>query len=166
MQKICDICKKNVAAIHIEKHAGENHTQMKICCQCAGIEALSPENLKSEDIQKIIADLAFLQKPSEPEECSECGTTTVDFDKSKRVGCGACYDNLKASINLQLHPNVVQNKHLCKTPFKLGFEPIQKEEVDELQVLEARLSSLVAEENYEFAAKVRDKIAELKKALS
>ena len=82
---ICDICKKKKAVIHIEKHAGTNHTHLNICASCAGIEGLDPEKLKGEDLNRIISEIVTFNKPKSDLVCGECGMTSNDFERSRRL---------------------------------------------------------------------------------
>jgi protein arginine kinase activator len=163
---ICDICRRNNAVIHIEKHAGENRTQMKICSQCAGVDSMSPEHLKGEDLQKIISDLVSNFKPKAQEVCEKCGTSAIDFEKKHKVGCGSCYKFLKSAIHLQNWQAARNLKHVGRTPFNVDVEQVSFDpNVEDVELLEEKLCISIIAEDYEEAALLRDKIETLKKAL-
>ena len=109
---ICDICKKNKAVIHIEKHAGNNHTHLNICASCAGIEGLNPEKLKGDDLNRIISDIEAFNKPKTDIVCEECGITSSDFEKSRCLGCASCYANLSEIVNLRDWQMAKNLKHI------------------------------------------------------
>lgn len=164
---ICDICKKKNAVIHIEKHASNNHTQLNICADCAGIESFSPDKIKGEDLNRIINELAAYQKSVDQASCEDCGTTSEEFQKTAKVGCAKCYTNLSKAVNLRAWQVAKSMKHIGRTPFNLFVKPADfAENVEDLQIIEEKLEKSISSENYEEAAILRDRIMELKKALA
>jgi protein arginine kinase activator len=164
---ICDICGLNNAVIHIEKHAGEEHSQFKVCCKCAGIEGLSPENLKEETLQKLISDLAAIHRPAKLAKCSFCGTDSLGFEKTTRVGCGRCYEDLAGSMRLARWQGSGIMKHVGRTPYRFTLAKDSFDEsVNNLHKLEDDLQKCISNEQYERAAELRDRIEVLRQTLS
>ena len=164
---ICDICKKNEAVIHIEKHAANNHSQLNICADCAGIESFSPEKIKGEDLNRIITEMAAYQKSIDRASCEDCGTTSEEFHKTGKVGCAKCYTNMHEALNLRAWQIAKSIKHIGRTPYNLLIKPADfADDVEDLQIIEEKLEKSISSENFEEAAILRDKIMELKKALA
>ena len=164
---ICDLCKVNSAVIHIEKHSGDSHTQLIVCCECAGLEGLSPENLSGEALQKLISGVNLIQKNNRETVCPGCGMDTDTFKNSGKLGCGKCYDSLRSSIDFSEWQKSAHFKHVGRTPF--NFEVIPEEievNTEDLQTLEDKLVICISEEKYEEAALLRDRIEEMKKTVS
>jgi len=164
---LCDLCKKNPAAIHIEKHNGENKTQLRVCLECAGVEGLTPENINGESLQKLINGVYSMQNKKTDSKCLTCDTDSETFERTGRVGCPDCYAYLSSSINLKSWQKTPHTKHIGKTPFnyEMNSDLIHKE-VDHLKDLEDKLIICISEEDYEKAAILRDRIEEMKKATS
>jgi protein arginine kinase activator len=90
--------------------------------------------------------------------CEACGISYVDFRNHGRFGCAHDYDAFKAELLPLLDSIHGDVKHLGKTPRRL---PRTQSAQVELTTLRRRLQQLVTEENYEEAARVRDRIKEL-----
>ena len=93
--------------------------------------------------------------------CEFCGSTYADIAQSGHVGCANCYelftDELLPSIR-RIHGNTT---HCGKNSHKADINaPQQKEESneDKIKALKAELDKAVAEQNFEYAAQLRDKI--------
>lgn len=86
--------------------------------------------------------------------CPECGKKYEDFKKDGLLGCPGCYEAFREKLRPAF-------QHMQGAHRYSGDEPKKaeaKEESPELKELRNRLSKLVADENYEEAAKVRDEI--------
>ena len=163
---LCDLCKKNPAAIHIEKHNGEKKTQLKVCCECAGIEGLTPENLNGESLQKLINGIYSMHNQN-ASKCLTCDTDSETFERTGKVGCPDCYTYLSQNINIQSWQKTPHCKHIGKTPYNYTIKPSVIENDEEaIDVLEQKLVFCISEEDYEKAAILRDRIEEMKKAIS
>ena len=162
---ICDLCNKNKAVIHIEKHAGSNRTQLKVCCECAGLEGLSPENLNGESLQKLISGINLMQKAGQDIVCENCGMDAETFSNGGKLGCSACYTHLKSVIDMSSWQKTTHYKHIGKTPYSFDVTPDHLDEkFEDIQSLEDKLVISISQENYEEAAVLRDRIEEMKKA--
>ena len=162
---LCDLCKVNNAVIHIEKHSGENHTQLRVCCECAGIEGLSPENLSGEALQKLITGVTRMQEAKHERICSHCGTDTETFKNTCKAGCSQCYNDLGSSIDLREWQRSTHLKHIGKTPYGFKVEPQGiNRNTENIDDLEEKLVICISEEDYEKAAELRDRINEIKKS--
>lgn len=164
---LCDLCKSNPAAIHIEKHNGENRTQLKVCLDCAGIEKLSPENLNGESLQKLINGIYAMQSQQTSSKCLTCGVDSDSFERNGKVGCPDCYTYLSENINLSSWQKTPHIKHIGKTPYNYPMKTdMIDHKVEDLKELEEKLVICISEEDYEKAAILRDRIEEMKKAIS
>jgi len=164
---LCDLCKSNPAAIHIEKHNGENRTQLKVCLDCAGIEKLTPENLNGESLQKLINGIYSMQSTQTSAKCLTCNTDSETFERSGKVGCPDCYTYLTENIDINSWQKTPHCKHIGKTPYNYSMNAeIIDNKVEDLKELEDKLVICISEEDYEKAAILRDRIEEMKKAIS
>ena len=121
-----------------------------------GLPGLSPvsEN-KSIDETKETKDL----------KCSNCKWTLKTLRKTGRVGCPECYNVFREVIE-----NALENMHRGK--LHVGKKPGSKSTdkssnfMLKLMKLQKELDELVQREEYEKAAKLRDKINSLKKKIN
>jgi protein arginine kinase activator len=88
----------------------------------------------------------------------ECGCTIVDIQNNKgRLGCPKCYetfDNVLEDMFLKCHRGT---EHIGRLPKSIQDQAKKNILAD----LEKRMKTAVSTENYEEAAKIRDRIKEL-----
>jgi protein arginine kinase activator len=164
---ICERCKKNTASFFYEENVNGEARSLSLCPECAA--ALQ----KSGDISGIfpfggfsgIHDQLFgglFGKTESPakvtKSCELCGSTLADFRKNGKTGCPKCYevfgDELKNTIR-SIHGNV---KHIGRSPAKFRKN---REKEFELKSLKEELKQAIANENFEHAVTLRDKIKAL-----
>ena len=89
--------------------------------------------------------------------CSECAS---ELKKSGKTGCPECYktfgEELRSTIR-SIHGNV---KHIGRAPAKFRKS---REKENELKELKKQLKEAIANENFESAANIRDKIRAMEK---
>ena len=162
---LCDLCNKNNAVIHIEKHAADSRSQMKLCSTCAGIEGLTPDQLNSENLNKIISDLNIGLDQQENASCQSCGCTLNELQRTNKTGCSQCYDELINHLLLPKWQKPPHFKHIGKTPYSVNsFKQITSDEtaLNRINKLQDMLTVSISSEDYEEAARLRDEIESLK----
>ena len=87
------------------------------------------------------------------EKCPACGYSLDTLHKTGRLGCAVCYEKFSASLATALQESQKALAHVGKRP---GRKKASCEE------LEAEMRQLIRTEQYEEAAKLRDRIARLK----
>jgi protein arginine kinase activator len=93
--------------------------------------------------------------------CPNCGIKFVDFRNSGRLGCPNDYSSFREDL-LPLLENIHgETRHCGKTPRRY---PQAKKTEAELTQLRNRLKQAVTREDYEEAARLRDKIRQLEEA--
>lgn len=166
---LCQNCKKNEATTHIKRVFAGETTQNHLCRECAA-------NLGFDDIfddfsfsvpsifSSLFDDAIFSLGDSRMARCEKCGSSFDDIIKSGKVGCADCY----RKFNKELLPSIQRIhgkvKHSGGIP-EIALDPITPKELtaeEKLQQLEDELNKAVAEQNFEQAAIIRDKIKELK----
>jgi protein arginine kinase activator len=130
---------------------------MDLCEACAqekGVtnpDNLSIGNLLDENPAKVDASTASMT-------CESCGTTHQDFKKGGRLGCEACYHVFRPVLEPLLDGMHAGVKHLGKVPSR---SVKKKSDDDSEELLNKELKKAVEEENYEKAAKLRDRLKKL-----
>jgi protein arginine kinase activator len=105
-------------------------------------------------------DKNLIKKPSEisDKKCPTCGMQFSDFSKTGRLGCGNCYLTFRSQLNGLLRKIHGSTQHRGKVPFTPGdvMKPLREE-----RKLQEELRKAVEEEDFEKAAKLRDRIKAL-----
>lgn len=110
--------------------------------------------------------LADMEPSMEFEHCRHCHTSWASIHRDGLLGCPHCYSAFATQLQevlKQLHHN---NQHIGKIPrFWQKQERLrenqQKRQQHRREMLQRRLDAAVQAENYEEAAQIRDKIAQI-----
>jgi len=98
-----------------------------------------------------------MEKHYEP-RCGNCGTYFSEFKKGGLLGCSECYRSFSDELNPVLKRVQGSLKHVGKVPGSRGKSQAGKSDINGLQIM---LQKAVENEEYEEAAKIRDKIKKL-----
>lgn len=155
---LCQKCGQHTATTHIKTVINGKVTEQNLCGYCAAKEGYS--NFSGNSISGLLSSMfgqSFKGDASSLENrCPCCGSTFVNIAETGKVGCAECY-------NLFLDELLPYLKRIHGSVNHTGKSPETKELVvtntaDKISELKRKLAKLVAEENYEEAAKVRDEI--------
>lgn len=158
---LCQYCGKNPATIHLTEIQDKQRREIHICEACAderGIGAHSP------------GLTAFLHSAVEKSEvqktlrCPHCGITFEDFRAKGRFGCPRDYEVFRERLNPLLDKIHGAHRHTGRLP--RGGETVHTDKADELLRLRRELQEAVHREEYERAAKLRDRIQAIESAPS
>ena len=163
----CQICHKNNATIHLTEITDGVRTEMHICEQCAAEQDIA---VKSHiPINELLSSLLAVQ-PTDDElsgdseqklTCPNCGFTLAQFRKQGVLGCPYDYEIFeKLLLPLIEKAHNGKTTHCGKLPSKTP-----KNTRNEIELLNLRqlLQDAVRNEDYELAAKLRDKIKQKEK---
>jgi protein arginine kinase activator len=158
----CQKCAK-AATLHItEVLTEEQFEELHLCEECAHKYLYEPQGNKSSGKvgTGMIAEGEDSGLPNR--ECPNCGIKFVEFRNTGRLGCPHDYDEFREEL-LPLLENIHGDppKHAGKTPRRL---PQTKQTQSELVVLRKQLLQAVNKENYEEAARLRDRIRQLEES--
>lgn len=156
---ICDICGKYEATVHLTEIIDGKTTELHLCEKCAREKGAQME--QHFGIADLLAGLADIGAKLDIEEdlslkCPSCGMTYPDFKKIGRFGCSECYNAFRKYL-----PSLLKRIHGSSR--YVGNIPEKKKatEVDELEKLRQKLQEAIEKEEFEEAAKIRDKIRAL-----
>ena len=157
----CDLCNKK-ATVHLTEIVDDQMSEMHLCEDCAREKSVQME--QQFGLSDLLAGLTDFGKQSKPVEtvelkCENCGMTYDDFRKFGRLGCSHCYDAFKQHLSTLLKKIHGSNQHLGKAPIRMPAA--QKKKIGDLQELKVQLMQAIQLEDFEKAAKLRDKIREL-----
>jgi len=162
---ICDVCHKNKASVHLTEIINDKVVEMHICQICAQVKA--DELNKHLNISGFLGSLADMvgERPRGRRilKCPTCGFSYEDFKKKGRLGCGECYvtfRNLLLPLLKKIHSATT---HTGKAPASPDKKAPRRPLASDLY---QRLRQAIELEEYELAAKLRDRIKTLEKKKS
>lgn len=163
--KLCDVCGKNEAHIHIVEVTPNGKRERNLCEECADKEGLMGNDddmsFSFANFLKNIIPVAFEEAMENIENvCPNCGINYGEMKHRGKFGCVACYTAFREKIPEVL--KIVQGKsesHIGKSPKSLKVITPQKE----LEKLKRSMKIAIEEEEYERAAEIRDRIKELER---
>lgn len=175
---LCQNCNKNEANVRYTQIINGEKQEIFLCEKCSremgigNIDFNIPISFSSffGDLLENYSDVNFFPTIMKPEElkCKECGMTFSEFIDNGKFGCANCYNVFSNKIDPILKNIHLSNRYTGRKPMLLGKNiEINKTEASdnknsEIETLKEKLNRAVKEENYEEAAKIRDKIKELK----
>jgi protein arginine kinase activator len=173
---LCDKCKKNEAKIYYTEIINGEMKEQHLCEECAAEytsfqmgnimnQELTLGNLLSTILGNYYGNTAQEAEQKEKEiQCDCCGMTYSEFMRIGKFGCDKCYDSFQKVLEKSIKSIQGSDTHIGKKPkgFESKTDKIIKElsEVDKLSI---RLQDAIEKEEFEEAAKIRDKIRDLKK---
>jgi protein arginine kinase activator len=154
---VCDICGKYEATVHLTEIIDGKTTELHLCEKCAREKGTQME--QHFGITDLLAGLADLGSKLDIEEdvdvkCENCGMSYSDFKKIGRFGCSECYSAFKKYLPSLLKRIHGSSKYVGSFPKTREF----KEKKDELEKLREKLQRAIDKEEFEEAAKIRDRI--------
>ena len=161
---LCQRCQQKPATVHVTKIINGQKTELYLCQDCA--KELEPQ--LSFSIAKFLSSLLDqISEPSRGESmggrvCKKCGLTFQQFQKIGRLGCPACYRHLASQLDPLIRRIQGASRHRGKVPRKLENRRRVRLEIERLR---DKLQQLIAKEEYEKAADVRDRIRYLEDCL-
>ncbi len=162
----CDICGLREAVIHIQQIIGNEKVELHICEECARERGINTKGDKIEfSISNLIMGLVDVKdvhpRKTAKRVCPKCGTTFENFKKTGKLGCTECYVTFEREIRSILRKMYGKTQHIGKFPKQLKR---YKTFLIDLEILKEDLKKAIRNENYEKAAMLRDRIAEIQKS--
>ena len=160
----CESCKKHEAAVDLTIVSGDAKRSLHLCPRCARRESGAPPKAPAKAVTKINVVLGHLAVESQEAECPECGLTYERFRKTGRLGCPACYAAFGAPMRRLLRRIHGADSHVGRearppeAPAADTGGDSDRGDSDQLEQLRRELEQAVAEEAYEKAAELRDRI--------
>lgn len=186
---LCDNCHKNEATIHIQEVMDGKKKAIHLCASCAA-EKSQNQGIGDFNIAQLLynitekLDLPGLtealhgqnpQQPQKPEQspapdpaeppppsCPACGWNSEKLRQTGRLGCPNCYHVFRAILDKAI-PNMHRGKtHIGKSPAG-NAQNAAPRQMSELMNLQKELEIAVQDERYEEAARLRDRINDIRK---
>lgn len=161
---LCEKCGKYSATTHIHTVVNGVVSEKNLCDYCAASEGLNQNPFESMLASMFGESLEI--KPKNIKKCPVCGTLFSEISKNGKVGCPQCYKEFKEELLPYLKRMHGSTKHIGKLPNSKNGTTAQNSNQNstqnsEINKLRDELKRLIAEENYEQAAVIRDKIKKI-----
>ncbi|MFW5984635.1 MAG: UvrB/UvrC motif-containing protein [Halanaerobiaceae bacterium] len=163
---LCQNCGQKEANVHLTRIVNGEKTEIFLCEDCAEkkgqlsfeSDPFSFHNLLSGILN---ADLNTLSK-KDTAKCDNCGLSYNQFGETGLFGCSECYDQFADRLDPLVKRIHGSNKHQGKVPRRKGGDLRVKNKIESLR---EEMEKVIAEENFERAAELRDQIHELEESL-
>ncbi len=161
---LCQNCNKRNATVQFTKVVNNKKIELYLCEQCANekgqINFNAPFSLGDffSGFTGYGIKNAYVTGYHQAKKCSRCGMSYTDFQKTGKLGCSECYSVFRDEIThlvKRIHGVV---EHQGKVPSGISAKFKIKHEI---QSLKEQLGKAIQSEEYEKAAKLRDKIRQL-----
>ena len=161
----CEICNDQEATIHLTQVVDGAVKKVHLCEACAaqsGFDVHGPMSIT--DVLLGMGDAMPEPLPTlkaTERSCPRCHLRRVDFKKTGRLGCPACYEAFEDQLVPLLRVMHRQDQHKGKIPER---EKERVQSTHKLGALQEELEKAIADENYEEAARLRDMIQAIRSA--
>lgn len=159
---LCQQCKKNIATVHLTEMKSGQRNETHLCEECArGMNLPHKHPISLSDLIGAIMEKSSGKDAAKGEPgtaCPKCGITFKDFESKGRLGCEHDYSFFRPEIDKLIEKVHGSSKYIGKTPAGVQSETVAQ---NELIQLKNRLNQVIKSEQYEEAARIRDRIIEL-----
>lgn len=161
----CQSCHKKTARVHLTEIGSKMKKEIHLCEDCARQhEASLPHAVGSSGPPDAMGppevELGKIPAGAEPAAiCSACGISFAEFRSTGRLGCPDDYESFRKDLKPILDRIHGTTRHRGRIPPQAGKAAIRQRE---LLKLNDELQRAVKEEKYEEAARIRDKLNELR----
>jgi len=153
---ICDVCKTNHATVFLTQIVDGKMQKVNLCDACSKEKGVTdPTGFALADLLLGLGAAEEIERGGGSQKCPVCGLSQADFKKTGRFGCARCYDTFADGLGEMLKPMHRGTEHVGKIPARLFKSMRRSQEIRELQ---DQLDHAVAEEDYETAAELRDRL--------
>jgi protein arginine kinase activator len=159
----CEICGGREAVIHIQQVIGKERVDLHLCEECAVERGITSGQDRIElSISHLINGLVDVRatKAARKTVCPRCGSPWESVRRREKMGCPECYTAFHREIRFLLRKSLGKTQHRGKLPQRLRTYKTYL--VDVLKLKEG-LEEALKREDYEKAARLRDRIKELEK---
>jgi protein arginine kinase activator len=164
---LCQICQKRPATVHYTQIVDGKKVELYLCEQCANensnkLNIMFPFNISNFFSGLVLPENEshYITSPTEDNICKTCGMSFNDFKDEGKLGCENCYEVYKDKLTPILKRLHGSTRHTGKVPGKL-YKSIKVSK--EIEILKQQLDEAIRKEEYEEAAKIRDKIKAIEK---
>ena len=179
---LCDICHQRDATIHLTQVINNDVRKLHLCEACARESGVDVDTPSLTELLLGFGESVGPSVPAKGRVCPACKLRQADFKKTGRLGCPECYEAFAQELAPMLramHRRVQHvGKHPSRTPAPAAPAPAKPsapgkappvaaaapkpaavQGPEDIAELQRALEAAVAREEYEEAARLRDRIA-------
>jgi protein arginine kinase activator len=162
---LCQQCKKQTATVHLTDLVKGDKRERHLCEECAGKEGIAvKQHVSINDVlNSFLMSATGIQELSQL-KCPECGMSFVEFRTQGLLGCPNDYDVFGDALATVIErAQDGRTHHTGKQPGQpttTGGVAADSTQQERLR-LQRELREAVESEDYELAARLRDRLGEL-----
>jgi protein arginine kinase activator len=157
----CEICGLKDAVIHIRQIQKDLMHELHICEECAQEKGLIREEDSELPIANLLSGLLEGKDMTGAVEvkdaCPRCGMKASEFRKQGKLGCPECFTAFEKDVRSIVSQMAARPRHSGKLPTALASEHASTAESESMR---EELKEAIEREDYELAARLRDKLRE------
>ncbi len=153
--ELCEVCRVNTATIHLTQIQNGETLTRHICEDCAEEEGIPFGHGRHNDDEDDFG--SPVENVDEPIICPRCGTTEDQLAAFGEVGCSKCFETFREFLDERSSYHSAFRRYDGKKYRHSGSRSFQSE----LDTLRRELGTAIAEQRFETAAVLRDRILEL-----
>jgi protein arginine kinase activator len=158
----CEICGLKDAVIHIRQIQKDLLHELHICEECAQEKGLIREEESELPIANLLSGLLegkdIAGARDVKDVCPKCGLKASEFRKQGKLGCPECFRAFEKDVRAIVSQMAARPRHTGKVPRAMVIE---QEAGQKGEGLRDELREAVEREEYELAARLRDRLKEL-----
>jgi len=157
--KKCDLCSKPAVVHEVVIKSGVT-SEVHLCAEHAAAKGFQvPVQPVAQLLSQFVEQSGLARKGKRGGACPECGLTILEFRQSGVLGCPACYDAFQPDLGTLIErAQAGATHHVGRVPERAAGSA---DRVARRQRLMQELDAAVAAEQYERAARLRDRLLEL-----
>jgi protein arginine kinase activator len=170
---LCQDCKKREAQVHLTQIVNNEKLSLSLCKECAAALGFhSPLDNVPFPLAEILSGLAepdpTVQKeaPQDDLACQSCGLSFTEFTRQGRFGCGDCYSAFRGRLEPIMRKIHGASLHRGRNPEYAKIDDAEALPIKEEERLETELNRAIADEDFERAAELRDKLKSVRTKLT
>lgn len=167
MSGFCEKCQKEAASVHVtEIAASGKKSERHLCEQCA--ESHGVPSVKAPTVLALFKELmekTTTTTRARDRVCPKCGMTFNEFKTKARFGCPHDYEVFLSRVIPLLERLHGASEHVGDADAAHAEKAAADERAVELKRLRRDLQRVIKKEEYEEAARLRDRIQHLEKEL-
>ena len=158
----CEICGLKDAVIHIRQIQKDLVHELHICEECAQDKGLVREEESELPIANLLSGLLegrdLTGAGEVKESCPTCGMKASDFRKQGKLGCAECFSAFDKDVKAIVSQMAARPHHAGRLPRSFAQQAGASVANDRLR---EELREAVEREDYEEAARLRDRMREM-----
>ncbi|MBI5244693.1 MAG: UvrB/UvrC motif-containing protein [Elusimicrobia bacterium] len=157
---LCSRCGKNEASVHFKQIVNNQVAQIDLCVDCA--KSADLPGAAVSPIFDLLSKLGGLPpgREARPKDllCRACGLRYSSFRETGMLGCPSCYESFAGPLSAVLKQIHGASRHGGKAP---AGSPDRRRIEEDAAKLRELLKKAVAAEDFEEAARLRDRLRAL-----